>query len=560
MTAVPLKPGLMIPILPHASASPAISATQDPSSPSATAAAMPVAIPSTSAATAGVAPGVATSSHMAVAARIPPPARLGSSAAPHIDRIIANGSRRAPHLSGTRVKIYCSQGGRGIKSRRPLCAPGLDNSSSRRVRQKVEALDLMIWRCECARKVITKGAPIPVSTLSGPDRPKPLAQPQSFPVAGLIANQVAARLGVSQSVSSVSQLPPMTSLGGNQATAAGQLLAYTSQTGQGPDHLPASSQHEAQSQHGRQCSPDPVELIHQLPSSSPMLAQDDIMLLTHADPQTSNSQQQNRADRWSPSPSQGISVLPPVTAACGVTHQSSPRVTSRSPGSSSLPPNPSPNPVTSRHSSPASASLAGLIPSTTAVTVPSPHSQPPYSVISAARAATVSDHTVPVVTCQDAPHTSLPPAPLLHSTGEQDASACVLAAQVGTSEEQQQELLPKLPMLSRALRMQDSVGTPDTPDSEQQEHHAALNRERSSFSKTASGSGQQHVPAVALLQRKEIMSTSGLLDLAMSDALPAGDSEPDMFAAFFADTGAFDKSDLAVSLPMHDASEKHNIP
>ncbi len=121
----------------------------------------------------------------------------------------------------------------------------------------------------------------------------------------------------------------------------------------------------------------------------------------------------------------------------------------------------------------------------------------------------------------------------------------------------QEQVLPKLPMLSGVLRVQDSVGIPDTPDSEQLEHHAALNREHCSFSKNVSANGLQHDhAALAPLQRKEVLSTSGLLDLAMSDALPAEDLEPDMFAAFFADSGAYsDQPDSAVSLPLHDASD-----
>jgi len=84
-----------------------------------------------------------------------------------------------------------------------------------------------------------------------------------------------------------------------------------------------------------------------------------------------------------------------------------------------------------------------------------------------------------------------------------------------------------------------------------------LNRERSSFSKTMSMDGVQQDSTAASLQRKGMLSTSGLLDLAMSEALPAADLEPDMFAAFFADSGTFsDKPDPAVSLPPHDASNQ----
>ncbi|KAL0037417.1 hypothetical protein WJX79_006871 [Trebouxia sp. C0005] len=242
--------------LPHTSTSPAILPSHDAYPASAAAVAPAAAIASTSAATAVAgADSAITGKPLAVASRVPPPARLGSSSTPHIDRVIALGSRRAPHLAGTRVKIYCSQGGRGIKSRRSACELGSDSTTSRRVRQKVEALDLMIWRCECARKVITTGAPIPVSTLSGPDVNKPPTLLQSVPVAGLIANQVAARLGATQSLPTnfcAGQLPPSSTFSGSYAAAAPQLPVRRDQDM--AEHLPTSSQQEAghQLQLGRQ--------------------------------------------------------------------------------------------------------------------------------------------------------------------------------------------------------------------------------------------------------------------------------------------------------------------
>jgi len=158
---------------------------------------------------------------------------------------------------------------------------------------------------------------------------------------------------------------------------------------------------------------------------------------------------------------------------------------------------------------------------------------------------------VPVVTIQDA-HISLPAA--LPST---DNARWSSAHPLSRSDVGQQRPLAELPALNKALRMQDSVGIPDTPDTESLEHHAALNRERSSFSKTMSMDGVQQDSTAASLQRKGMLSTSGLLDLAMSEALPAADLEPDMFAAFFADSGTFsDKPDPAVSLPPHDASNQ----
>jgi len=444
--------------LPHTSTSPAIFPTHDayPASTTAVAPAAAAAIASTSVATAVAgADSAITGMPLAVASRVPPPARLGSSSTPHIDRAIALGSRRAPHLGGTRVKIYCSQGGRGIKSRRSACELGSDSTTSRRVRQKVEALDLMIWRCECARKVITKGAPIIVSTLSGPDANKPPALLQSAPVAGLIANQVAARLGATHSLPtnfSAGQLPPSSTFGGSHAAAAPQLPVRSDQGV--VEHLPSSSQQEAghqlQLQHGRQVSPDPPELIHQLPSSAPMLAQDDNILFRHSAPEASDAQQHVRAGGWSPTPSQRHSPSPAVSTGYSPSRQA--EALSRSP-STSLPANPSPNPMGSRHSSPGSASLAGLIPSTTAVTVPSPHSHAPYSVISAARAAIVGDHTVPVVTIQDA-HISLPAMlPITDNAGGSSVQMHALEPPVSISEAGQQRPLAALPALNKALRM-----------------------------------------------------------------------------------------------------------
>ncbi|DBA82770.1 hypothetical protein WJX77_000353 [Trebouxia sp. C0004] len=545
--------------LPHISTSPAIFPTHDayPASTTAVAPAAAAAIAPTPAATAAAgADSAIIGMPLAVASRVPPPARLGSSSTPHIDRVIALGSRRAPHLAGTRVKIYCSQGGRGIKTRRSACELGSDSTTSRRVRQKVEALDLMIWRCECARKVITKGAPIPVSTLSGPDTNKPPTLLQCAPVAGLIANQVTARLGATQSLPtnfSAGQLPPSCTFGRSQATAAPQIPAPMDSDQGVAEHLPSSSQQEAghQLQHGRQVSPDPPELIHQLPSSAPMLAPDDNILFRDSAPQASDAQQHVRAGGSSPTASQRNSPSPAVSTGYSPSRQAG--ALSRSPGTS-LPANTSPNPMGSCHGSPGSASLAGLIPSTTAVTVPSPHSHAPYSVISAARAAIVSDHTVPVVTIQDA-RISLPATSSTDNARRSSAQLLVLEPPFGQSEAEQQRPLAKLPALNKALRMQDSVGIPDTPDTESLEHHAVLQRERSSFSKTMSMDGVQQDSAAASLQRKGVLSTSGLLDLAMSDALPAADLEPDMFAAFFADSGAFsDKPDPAVSLLLHDAS------
>ena len=523
-------------VRPHAQASPSLM-MQQVSVPSQSVATDPVD-PGPTAATAVAAsePGMAP----AVATWVPLSAGLGSSATPHIDRVIALGSRRAPHLAGTRVKIYCSQVGRGIKSRHSLSSTvGGDSGYSRRVKQKVEALDLMIWRCECARKVITKGAPIPASSLSGQD----MAQPQSLgptaPVAGIIANQVAAGLGATQglpanNVSAPQTLPTSTS-GGNQAPAATQLPAYNRQNQQ-----PAGNDSEVDPhmQLQGQRTSDQGELIYQLPSSAPLLTEADSALLTHISPVSSEPQHYAR-------PAQ-LSAGQDMPSGAGLSH-SSLQVPPHSPSSS--PANPSP--AASCQSSPSSASLAGLIPPTTAVTVSS-LTQPPYNMISAARAASLREDIVPAVMPQVAAQTSMPAA----FSARPDADGTSLDVCNGNVPVRgplgmimgslRPELLSQLPVLKGVLRAQSSIRLPPTPDSESLERHAALRREHSSFSRSSAMDKLLDGPDIGQLQRKEAVSTAGLLDLAMSTALPAGDLEPDMFAAFFEDSGAFDRPDPAV--------------
>ena len=502
-----------LPVLPHApAASPALPQLAAMPSSSGATAALPAG---TAAATAGTAVAPSSSSMpLAVAPRVPPSARFGSASVPYIDRVIALGSRRAPHLAGTRVKIYCSKGGRGIKSRHSASSDlGMDSGTSRRVRQKVEALDLMIWRCECARKVITKGAPIPASSMSGQDPAKPQSPTASGPVPGMIANQVGARLGATQSLPAL--FHPSSEIG--VSTAGGSDVLGTSQCL--APQLPGSSQlHQEQTQLQVEGGSDQVELIHQLPSSAPLLSQEDRALMTNASIHP-GSRQQAEIDRLSPGPAQAISNSP-----SGAGHGKC-RAASHSP---------SPKPAGSRQSSPGSASLAGLIPATTAVTVPAQH-QPPYSIISAAKAASQADAAIPVVTSQDAAQTSMP------------ASGAVCAGVRAQHDEDLSimkhvpplETHSKLPALKGILRAQSSMRVPATPDSEAAERHAALNREHSSFSKGTAAQESQGDVGVGGLQRKGVLSTSGLLDLAMSGALPAGDLEPDMFAAFFEDSNAF---------------------
>ena len=459
----------------------------------------------------------------AVAARVPPPAGLGPSGVHHIDRVIALGSRRAPHLAGTRVKVYCSQSGRGMKSRHALSSTvGSDTSSSRRVRQKVEALDLMIWRCERARKVITKRAPIPTSSLSGQDPAQPQYLGPSGPVPGAIANQVAARLGATNGLptqnDSHQDTPPNSSVGGSQAPAAIQLPTNYSQAQQA---MGSSIQPHMRPQSER--SSEEGELIHQLPSSAPMLAQEESALLTHT---SSALQPQARQDPLQPG--DGAQLLP----SAGL-HQGSLQEPSHAPSSS-------PSPAVSRQSSPSSASLAGLIPPTTAVTVPS-SGQAPYNMISAARAASLQDHALPAVVLPAAAAPNMPPAAENAALGNCTGQAPVCGPLGMAIDSWRPELLSQLPVLKGVLRAHSSIGLPSTPDTEGLERHAALHRQHSSFSKSGAMEKVSEGLAGGELQRKEAVTTSGLLDLAMSSALPAGDLEPDMFAAFFADSGAFDQ-------------------
>lgn len=512
--AGPAKP-LSLTLRPHASAFPATTlqqATVHTQSP-----ATAVAAYGPTASTAVAAPGSSgMTMPLALATRVPSQAGLDSVAVPHIDRVIALGSRKAPHLAGTRVKIYCSKGGRGLNSRQALSsALGGNSSGSRRVKQKVEALDLMIWRCECARKVITKGAPIPASSLSG----QVTFKPQS-PVLSLGANRVAAASTL-----------PISSFGGKQAPAAHQLATVNSQKQQAASRKPEGddirSDDHMQCRRGR--SSEEGELIHQLPGSAPMLTHEDSALLTQ------------------------ISLLPPEPQHPARLHPSSQRDASQqsvqvlphSPTSNPL----DPSPPTSRQSSPNSASLAGLIPATTAVTVPS-LSQPPYNMISAARAASLHDDSVPAVVLQDAAQGGVPPACFARPDADTaclsnhgDVPVCHPLGMV--VESLRPGLLSQLPALKGVLRAQSSIRLPSTPDSESLERHAALNREHSSFSRSTAMDKVQDALDGGELHRKEAFSTSGLLDLAMPSALPPGDLEPDMFAAFFEDSGAFDRPDSA---------------
>lgn len=512
VSAGPAK-SVSVTLQPHAAASPATSLQQQATVPNQSPAAA-VAAPAPGP-TAVAAPGSSSMSMpLAVATRVPSPAGLGSPAVPHIDRVIALGSRKAPHLAGTRVKIYCSQGGRGLSSRHTLSSTvGGDSSSSRRVKQKVEALDLMIWRCECARKVITKGAPIPASSLSGQDAHQPL-----FLVPSTSTSQVAA-----------AETLPSSTFGGNQPPAATQLAMVNIQNQQAASSRPEGDEDGCMQYH-RDPSSDEGDLIHQLPGSAPMLTQEDSALLTQ------------------------IRLLPPEPQHPATLDQSAHTDASQhnvlvhphSPSNSQ----PDLSPPVSRQSSPSAASLAGLIPATTAVTAPS-LLQPPYNMISAARAASLHDDTVPAVVLQDAVQSNVLPAcsarPDADTAAPSDHGEVPVCRPFGlVMDSLRPELLSQLPVLKGVLRAQSSIRLPSTPDSESLERHAALNREHSSFSRSTAMDKVQDGLGEGVLQRKEAFSTSGLLDLAMPTALPPGDLEPDMFAAFFEDSGASDRPDSAV--------------
>ena len=384
----------------------------------------------------------------------------------------------------------------------------------------------MIWRCECARKVITKGAPIPASSLSGQNAAKPQSTGPIGPVPGVIANQVAARLGSTHNVptpsDSAAEALPSSSLNGNQAPAASQLPTFQNQqvaSCSGPEgHLHMQPQ--------RQRNSDEGELIHQLPSSAPLLDQEDSALLTQISSVSTAQQHQARPNHVpSGDPAQH---MPSAAAGLNQGNLQMPQHSS------------SPSPPVSRQSSPSSASLAGLIPPTTAVTVPSP-SLPPYNMISAARAASLQDDAIPPVLLQDPTETTMPAAADTAALSICNGQAPVCRPFGTVMESLQPELLSQLPVLKGVLRAQSSVGLPSTPDTHSLERHAALRREQSSFSGSSAMEKVQQGLLGGDLQRKEAVTASGSLDLAISTALPAGELEPDMFAAFFEDSGAFDR-------------------
>ena len=471
----------------------------DPSSPVATAApTAATAVPTALLAAPALLSTVSTSSRQPpVAQRVPALGHVGSNLIPQLERIIGPASRRAPHLAGTRVKIFCSQAGRGLKSSRSLSQASRQDASVRRVKRRLEAVNQMIWRCECADTAITKGQPIPASALNAAGAAKhlPLALPLALPPAGTTVSRVAAHLGIAPTP----QLLPAHHSSSSSILADSEQLPATS-----PDaaQLPADQQllHGAGS-----LQPAESDLIHQLPGSAALLLDDSTAMLSSSQilamPASSvlpsSERQRQHAGQTDTEPD---SLLKTDAAQNTAPHSRhiSPRPSSCSPSGSLL------GLSTSRQASPSSASLAELVPSTTAVTVP------PYNVISAARASSAEAATAPVVLSDDA----------AMSVSEAQNSWCgqevALAVRLG-------------------LKGQQSVGVPDTPDQE----HLVLNRERSSLSKDqAEALAQSSCMHSDLgLDRKSNLSASGMIDLAMSDA-PPGEIEPEMFA-FLLDNDAF---------------------
>lgn len=475
----------------------------DPSSPVATAApTAATAVPTALLAAPALLSTVSTSSRQqSVAQRVPASGHVGSNLIPQLERIIGPASRRAPHLAGTRVKIFCSQAGRGLKSSRSLSQASGQDASVRRVKRRLEAVNQMIWRCECADTAITKGQPIAPSALNAADAAKHL--PLALPLAGTTVSRVAAHLGIAPAP----QLVPAHHSSSSSILAGSDQLPATSPAA---TQLPADQQllHGASSSqplHPAMTQPDESDLIHQLPGSASMLLDDNTAMLSSS--QTPAVPVNSAPPSSEPQPrhagqtdTQPDSLLRTDAAQNTAPHSRhiSPRPSSCSPSGSLL------GLSTSRQASPSSASLAELVPSTTAVTVP------PYNVISAARASSAEALTAPVVLLDDA----------AVSVSEAQNSWCgqevALAVRLG-------------------LKGQQSVGVPDTPDQE----HLVLNRERSSLSKDQAEAlaPSSYVQSDLGLDRKSNLSASGMIDLAMSDA-PPGEIEPEMFA-FLLDSDAF---------------------
>ena len=441
------------------------------------------------------------------AQRLPSLAPVGLNIIPRLDRIIGPVSRRAPHLAGTRVKIFCSHASRGIKSSPSLAHASGQDANARRVKRRLEAVNQMIWRCECADTAITKGAPVPPTAQ---DAAKHL--PLAFPVPASTVSRVAAHLGIAPSP----QLRPVSHGSSPRHLSPSQQLPATSAAA---SQLPADKQllHEpitSQTLQLQVSQPDEIDLIHQLPGSAPMLLDDStavLMSLTSAaaPPSSALPSSLPQAQPTDPTYTDADALTRPAETQHAVllSRHVSPRPPSSSPSRSLL------GLSTSRQASPSSASLAELVPSTTAVTVP------PYSVISAAKASSVQAHTAPVVMADDA---------VMLASEAQEGRAAGRGAGLA---------------VRLRLRGQESFGVPDTPDQE----NLVLNRERSSLSKDQADALRHgdYVHDDMGMDTKRPLSASGMIDLAMSDA-PPGEIEPEMFA-FLLDNDAFEGQKLDVT-------------
>lgn len=441
------------------------------------------------------------------AQQLPSLAPVGLNMIPRLDRIVGPVSRRAPHLAGTRVKIFCSHASRGIKSSPSLTHASGQDANARRVKRRLEAVNQMIWRCECADTAITKGAPIPPTAQ---DAAKHL--PLAFPVPASTVSRVAAHLGIAPSP----QLQPVSHGSSPRHLSPSQQLPATSAAA---SQLPADRQllHEVTTSQSLQLAasqPDESDLIHQLPGSAPMLLDDStavLMSLTSAAAPTSSAPPSSFPQGWpTGSTNTDADALRTAETQHAVPHSRhvSPRPPSSSPSGSLL------GLSTSRQASPSSASLAELVPSTTAVTVP------PYSVISAAKASSVQALYAPVVMADDA---------VMLTSDAQEGRAVGRGAGLA---------------VRLGLRGQASFGVPDTPDQE----NLVLNRERSSLSKDQADAlrhnDYMHDDDMGM-DTKRPLSASGMIDLAMSDA-PPGEIEPEMFA-FLLDNDAFEGQKLDVT-------------
>lgn len=451
----------------------------------------------------------------AVAQRLPSLLHVGSNSIPQLDRIIGPGCRRAPHLAGTRVKIFCSQTNRLVKSSRSLTSSSKQDVDVRRVRRRLEAVNQMIWRCECADTAITKGAPVPPSALNAADAEKHLlpANPATT------AARVASHLGIASSA----QLQQHSrSCSPGLMPASEQLPAYSVPGAQLlHNQQPPEAAVASQLEQPAAPQPDDAVLIHQLPSTAPMLLDDNSAMLMLVDPSAADtgsvpctSERRHGQGTHTGTDCDTLLNIDAVQHAIPHSRHPSPNLgpipLSRSPSGSLLgltasrPASPSRNLSpsgsllglgTSRQASPSSASLAELVPSTTAVTVP------PYNVISAAKAGIAL--TAPVVAV-DAP------MPTSEAQDCWSGKNATLAVRVG-------------------LRGETSFGVPETPDHEK----FVLNRERSSLSKdqaeALASAGYMH--SDVSMDRKSDLLASGMMGLATSDALP-GEIEPAMIELF----------------------------